>query len=85
MAEAPGEGADSDFAPAEPSPVNRRQRAVGLVAVAILALAGLYTLRDFLPAIVWALVIAIGLWPLFQRLALRWPAHRVRVFRPSGR
>ncbi len=76
MTEPPGEGADRAAARAEPTPVSRRQRAVGLVAVAILALAGLYTLRDFLPAIVWALVIAIALWPLFQRLALRWPAHR---------
>ena len=76
MDEAPREGADGAVARAEVSPVSRRQRAVGLVAVAILAVAGLYTLRDFLPAIVWALVVAIGLWPLFQRLALRWPGHR---------
>ncbi|MEJ0065187.1 MAG: AI-2E family transporter [Caulobacteraceae bacterium] len=72
MAETPGAPAFE----AERTPGNRRQRAVGLIATAVLTLAGLYTLRDFLPAIAWALVIAIGLWPLFQRLSLRWPRHR---------
>jgi len=63
-------------APNDPGPVSRRQRAVGLVATALLALAGLFTLHDFLPALVWAVVIAVGLWPLFHRLATRWPRHR---------
>jgi predicted PurR-regulated permease PerM len=73
MAETPGATAHVE---ASRAPGNRRQRAAGLIATAVLALAGLYTLRDFLPAIAWAVVIAIGLWPLFQRLALRWPRHR---------
>ena len=74
MAEEPGEGAEA--APQRPAPVNRGQRAVGLVATALLALAVLFTLHDFLPALVWAVVVALGLWPLFQSLALRWPRHR---------
>jgi predicted PurR-regulated permease PerM len=73
MAETPGAGA---LVEADRTPESPRQRAVGWIATAVLALAGLYTLRDFLPAIVWALVIAIGLWPLFQHLALRWPKQR---------
>jgi predicted PurR-regulated permease PerM len=77
MTEEPGEGgAEADFTQEDAAPVSRGQRAVGVIATAILALAGLFTLRDFLPAIVWALVIAIGLWPLFDRLAARWPRHR---------
>ena len=74
MAETPG--GEPALVEADRTPGNQRQRAVGLIATAFLALAGLYTLSDFLPAIVWALVIAIGLWPLFQRLTLRWPRHR---------
>ena len=47
-----------------------------LVAAGILLLAGLYTLHEFLPALVWAVVFAIGVWPLFDRAATRWPSHR---------
>lgn len=54
----------------------RFHRRAGLGAVALLVVAGLYTLRGFLPALVWALIFAIGLWPLFDRLARRWPRHR---------
>ena len=39
-------------------------------------LAGLWTLHEFLPALVWAVVIAIGVWPIFERAAHRWPRYR---------
>ena len=58
------------------------QRRAGLVATAILFLGGVLTLRDFLPALVWAAIFAIAVWPLFQRLARRWPQHR-RATLPS--
>ena len=45
-------------------------------AALLLVLAGLWTLHEFLPALVWALVLAIGVWPLFDRAARRWPRHR---------
>ncbi len=76
MAEEAGEGAEPVAAPPDPAPVNRGQRAVGLVATALLTLAVLFTLHAFLPALVWAVVVAIGLWPLFHAMALRWPRHR---------
>jgi predicted PurR-regulated permease PerM len=69
-------------APPEP-PLGRAQRITGLIAVGALALAGLYTLRDFLPSIAWAVVIAIGIWPAFQRLRSRWPRHR-RLLLPAA-
>ena len=56
--------------------MDRRQRWVGGIAAAVLALAGLFTIRDFLPALAWAVVIAIGIWPFYARLAARWPKHR---------
>ena len=56
--------------------MSRPQVRAGLVALAVLVLAGLFTLRGFLPALIWAVVFAIGLWPLFQRAAARFPKHR---------
>jgi predicted PurR-regulated permease PerM len=52
------------------------QRNASLVAALLLFLAGLFTLKEFIPALVWAMVFAIALWPLFQRAAARWPRHR---------
>lgn len=52
------------------------QRRASLVAVGVLFLAGLFTVREFLPSLVWAVIIAIGIWPLFSRAAAKWPRHR---------
>jgi predicted PurR-regulated permease PerM len=52
------------------------QTRTSLIAAALLFLAGLYTLHEFLPALIWALVFAIGVWPLFDRAARRWPKHK---------
>lgn len=42
--------------------------AQAVLGFALLAL-GLYTLWNFLPALVWAVIFAIALWPLYVRLA----------------
>ncbi len=52
------------------------QRSTSIIAALLLLLAGIFTLRDFLPALVWAVIFAIGVWPMFNRLADRWPRHR---------
>jgi predicted PurR-regulated permease PerM len=52
------------------------QKYACLVAVLLLILGALFTLREFLPALTWTLIFAIALWPLFQRLAQHWPGHR---------
>ena len=54
-----------------------------LVAVLLLLLAGLFTLRDFLPALAWAVIFAIGVWPVVGRMARRWPRHR-RTLLPAA-
>ena len=41
--------------------MSRPQVRSGLVALGLLLLAGLFTLKGFLPALVWAVVFAIGL------------------------
>lgn len=37
-----------------------------------LVLLGLWTLHSFLPALAWAVIFAIALWPLYQRARRRW-------------
>ena len=57
-------------------PANGGQRWASLVAIVLLTLAAVLTLRNFVPALLWALVIAIGVWPLYARLARRWPKQK---------
>ncbi|MEN0076377.1 MAG: AI-2E family transporter [Paracraurococcus sp.] len=44
--------------------------------VAGLVLFGLWTLHGFLPALVWAVILAIAAWPAFERAGRRWPGQR---------
>ena len=64
------------FAAGDETDMTWPQVRASLIAVLILFLAGLFTLRDFLPALAWAVIFAIGVWPVFERLAHRWPQHR---------
>jgi predicted PurR-regulated permease PerM len=52
------------------------QRRTSLVAALLLIAGGVLTLRDFLPALVWAVIFAVAIWPSFERAARRWPRHR---------
>ena len=56
-----------------PNHATRAQRLTGLVAIALLTLAGVWTLRLFLPALGWGVILAVSLWPLHQAAARRWP------------
>jgi predicted PurR-regulated permease PerM len=62
---------------------SRGQTIAGGVAIAVLALAGLWTLRLFLPALGWGVILAVSLWPWFERSAARWPRGR-RLALPAG-
>ena len=44
----------------------------GVLALALIVL-GVWTVQDFLPALVWAAIFAIATWPLYRRLAARLP------------
>ncbi|WP_375393640.1 AI-2E family transporter [uncultured Sphingomonas sp.] len=68
--EAPGTWQrDSDVA------MSRSQIRASLVAAAVLFAAGVATLKDFLPALGWAVIFAIALWPWYVRMAAHWPRH----------
>lgn len=56
---------------------------VARVALAIgLAALGLYVLQGFLRALVWAAILAIATWPLYQRTQRRFGAGRHRMLLP---
>lgn len=57
----------------KPHAWRREQRIAALVAIALLALAGWWTLRPFLHALGWGGIFAVSLWPLYQRCVARWP------------
>jgi predicted PurR-regulated permease PerM len=47
-------------------------------------LLGLWTLKGFLPALAWAAVFAVALWPLYQRAHHAMPATYAKVLLPLG-
>lgn len=53
-----------------------------VLAVAVIGLGG-WILFDFLPALAWAGVLAIALWPLYQRLLGLLPAHGEHLVGPA--
>ncbi len=61
-----------------------RSQAAARVALAVALVAlGAWTLWRYLPALAWAGVFAIALWPLYQRARRRWPPGRHNVLLPS--
>ncbi len=69
-------GNEVSTAPPADARVQSFHRRAGICAIVLLVAAGLFTLRALLPALVWALIFAIGLWPSYDRLGKRWPRHR---------
>ncbi len=67
---------DTRFAPQRGQSVARI-----LLAVALLLL-GLYILESFLRALAWAAILAIAVWPLYQRTQGRFPPGRHNVLLP---
>lgn len=55
---------------------SRGQGIAAVAAIILLAMAGLWTLHPFLPALGWGCIFAISLWPVYQRCCARWPAGR---------
>jgi len=76
------------------SPPIDRQDPVGaplrpqIIARILLALVlfglGVWTLREFLAALVWAAILAVALWPSYQRATCRWPSGRHELLWPAA-
>ena len=68
--------------PAAPPATRAQNIAFGVLALGFLLL-GLFTLRNFLDALVWAGIFAIALWPLYERAIARFPPGRHNILMPS--
>lgn len=55
-----------------PHGASRAQQTAKLVLAVVLAGLGLWTLHRYLPALIWAAILAIAVWPLYQRTLRRW-------------
>ena len=66
-------------------PVDARSRQIvrAVLALALIALAA-WIAADFLPALAWAIVIAITTWPLYLRFAALIPPPLRRFIAPAG-
>ena len=62
--------------PDTPAETGRSQRVARAVLAAALVALALWILRGFLPALVWAGVLAIATWRLYARVRRRWPPGR---------
>jgi predicted PurR-regulated permease PerM len=63
-------------------PVASSQWVARIIMATALALLGLWILHRFLPALAWATILAIALWPLYGRLARTFPGPDPRVAAP---
>jgi predicted PurR-regulated permease PerM len=48
-----------------------------------LTILGIWTLRSFLPALIWAGIFAIATWPSFERAQRRWPPGKHNIVLPT--
>jgi predicted PurR-regulated permease PerM len=69
--------------PTAPHERARSQGAARVLLVLALSALGLWILHGFLPALAWALVLAIALWPLYTRLEHRFPPGKHNILLPS--
>jgi predicted PurR-regulated permease PerM len=61
-----------------------RWRLLARIALTLgLVLVGAWTVRSFWPALAWAGIFGIALWPLYRRTQQRWPPGRHRVLLPA--
>ena len=68
--------------PLLPAPEPPSQQRARLIVAAGLVFVGIWILHDFLAALAWAVVLAIALWPLYQRLLMLFPTRSGRIFAP---
>lgn len=61
----------------------RFQGRARLVLALALLLVGLWTLKAFLPALIWAAILAVATWPLYHRIRARWSPGRHDVLLPA--
>jgi predicted PurR-regulated permease PerM len=66
-----------------PDGATRLQQAAKAVLALSLTLLGVWTLHRYMPALIWAGILAIAVWPLYQRVVRRWPPGNHNILLPS--
>jgi predicted PurR-regulated permease PerM len=62
---------------------SRPQQTAKAALALLLAALGLWMLHRYLPALIWAAILAIAVWPLYQRAVRRWPPGKHNILLPS--
>jgi len=60
----------------------RHQRTARILLALLLAGAGIWTLHRFIPALIWASILAIAVWPSYARILRRWPPSGHHILWP---
>ena len=68
----------------DPSPNTRTTTIARVALAALLTGLGLWTIREFIPALVWSGIIAIAVWPLYERAQRQCPPGRHNLLLPSA-
>jgi predicted PurR-regulated permease PerM len=71
-----------DLGASNPEPVRTHQIARIVLAFILVGL-GVWTLYEFLGALIWAGILAIAFWPSYQRANRRWPPGHHDILLPS--
>jgi predicted PurR-regulated permease PerM len=66
-----------------PDGASRLQQAAKAVLALSLTLLGVWTLHRYMPALIWAGILAIAVGPLYQRAVRRWPPGKHNILLPS--
>ena len=69
--------------PPVPAETSRTQRVARAALALGLGILGLWTLRSFLPALVWAAIFAIATWPSFERAQRRGSPGKHNIILPA--
>ncbi len=77
-------GHTSQVAPQADPPLSSTQRISRIVLAAGLGLLGLWIIHRFLPALAWATILSIALWPLYRRAEQAFPPRGHRILLPLG-
>jgi predicted PurR-regulated permease PerM len=70
--------------PLAPDGASRPQQVAKAVLALLLTLLGIWTLHRYLPALIWAPILAIAVWPFYQRTVRRWPPGKHNILLPSA-
>jgi predicted PurR-regulated permease PerM len=62
---------------------SRPQQGAKAALALLLTGLGAWTLHRYLPALIWAAILAIAVWPLYQRSVRRWPPGKHNILLPS--